>query len=172
MSEQLTPMQSSPAQTETPQATPPDELMLAITRHFEAPIRTVWSALTDPDQAPAWWGPHGFRVPRETIETDFEVGGRYRACMVQEETGQRLWWSGIHTRIDPPTTFEFTYAWDNEDGTRGYETEVAIELEEEPGGTRMTFTQGPFESVESRGGHGGGWGEAFDRLEAHVRSAA
>ncbi|TSE17778.1 SRPBCC domain-containing protein [Arthrobacter sp. KBS0703] len=130
MSEQLTPMPS----------TAPDELMLVITRHFEAPIQTVWSALTDLNQAPAWWGPHGFHVPRETIEADFEVGGRYRACMVQEETGQRLWWSGIHTRIEPPTTFEYTYAWDNEDGTRGYETEVAIKLEEEAGGTRMTFT--------------------------------
>jgi uncharacterized protein YndB with AHSA1/START domain len=161
----------SEAQTTTTESTPTEEPMLVITRHFEAPVSRVWSALTDPDQAPSWWGPNGFRTPRETIETDFEVGGRYRACMIKEETGEQLWWSGIHTRIDPPTTFEFTYAWDKEDGTRGYETEVAIELQEEPGGTRMTFTQGPFESVESRDGHGGGWGEAFDRLANHVRTA-
>lgn len=161
----------SEAQATTTKSTPTEEPMLVITRHFEAPARRVWSALTDPDQAPSWWGPHGFHTPRETIETDFEVGGRYRACMIKDETGEKLWWSGIHTRIDPPAAFEFTYAWDNEDGTRGYETEVAVELEEEPGGTRMTFTQGPFESVESRDGHGAGWGEAFDRLASHVRTA-
>ncbi|XAS67089.1 SRPBCC domain-containing protein [Micrococcaceae bacterium Sec5.7] len=147
-----------------------DELMLVITRDFEAPINVVWSALTDPDQAPEWWGPLGFRTPRETIETDLEVGGRYRACMIQGETGEKLWWSGIHTRIDPPGRLDFTHAWDNPDGTRGSETEVSIALEESDLGTRMTFIQGPFESVESRDGHGRGWGESFDRLAAHVQA--
>ncbi|WP_426997167.1 SRPBCC family protein [Pseudarthrobacter sp. N5] len=153
------------------QATSTDELMLVITRHFNASINVLWSALTDPDQAPQWVGPQGFRTPRETIEADFEVGGRYRACMIKEETGQELWWSGIHTRIDPPSRFEFTSAWDNDDGTRGFETEVTFELEELGGGTRMIFTQGPFDSVESREGYGGGWGESFDRLAAHIGAA-
>jgi uncharacterized protein YndB with AHSA1/START domain len=52
------------------QPSTPDDAMLVITRDFAAPIAVVWSALTDPDQAPAWWGPRGFHTPRETIETD------------------------------------------------------------------------------------------------------
>lgn len=156
----------------TEQAASSDNLTLVIVREFNAPIRVVWSALTDPEQAPEWWGPHGFHVPRESIDADLEVGGLYRACMIEESTGQEHWWSGVHTDIEPPNLFMFTHAWDKPDGTRGFETEVTIELEETDGGTRMTFTQGPFESVESRDRNGAGWGESFDRLADHLSVAA
>ncbi|MCU1548348.1 MAG: hypothetical protein JWO29_1299 [Arthrobacter sp.] len=149
-----------------------EDLMLVIVREFPVPIATVWSALTDPDRAPQWWGPHGFHVPRQSIDGTLEVGGVYRACMIRDDTGEELWWSGVHTDIEPPHLFMFTHAWDNPDGTRGVETEVTIQLEEMDGGTRMTFTQGPFESLESRDGHGGGWRESFDRLGHYLSVAA
>jgi uncharacterized protein YndB with AHSA1/START domain len=149
-----------------------DELMLVVTREFQVPIATVWSALTDPDQAPAWWGPRGFHTPRESVDADLEVGGFYRACMVQDATGQEYWWSGIHTDIEPPNLFVFTHAWDKGDGTRGFETEVTFRLEEIDGGTRMTFTQGPFDTLENRDSNGTGWRESFDRLAEHLRKAA
>ena len=77
------------ATTSGPGGAPPDdELMLVITREFQAPMTRVWSALTDPDQAPAWWGPRGFHVPRESIDADLEIGGLYRACMVQDTRGR------------------------------------------------------------------------------------
>ncbi|QCB96355.1 SRPBCC domain-containing protein [Arthrobacter sp. PAMC25564] len=145
-----------------------DDLMLVIVREFRAPIAVVWSALTDPDQAPDWWGPHGFHVPRESIDTDLEVGGLYRACMIKDDTGEEHWWSGVHTDIEPPGLLMFTHAWDKPDGTRGFETEVAFRLEEVDGGSLMTFTQGPFESVESRDAHGSGWLESFERLANHL----
>ena len=149
-----------------------DELMLVITREFQVPITAVWSALTDPDQAPAWWGPRGFHAPRESIDADLEVGGLYRACMVQDATGQEYWWSGVHTDIEPPSLFVFTHAWDKPDGTRGFETEVTFRLEEIDGGTRMTFTQGPFDTAENRDSNGSGWRESFDRLAEHLRRGA
>ena len=144
-------------------------LMLLITREFQVPIKAVWSALTDPDQVPAWWGPRGFHILRQSIDTDPEIGGYYRACLVQESTGQEYWWSGILTDIEPPNLYVFTHAWDRADGTRGFETEVTFRLEEIDGGTRMTFTQGPFESVENRDSNGTGWRESFDRLAEHLR---
>jgi len=153
-------------------ATAGADLMLVIVREFQAPIAAVWSALTEPDRAPEWWGPHGFHVPRQSIDATFEVGGLYRACMVRDDTGEEYWWSGVHTDIEPPGLFTFTHAWDNPDGTRGVETEVAIQLEELDGDTRMTFTQGPFQSVESRDRHGVGWRESFDRLAHHLSVAA
>ena len=156
-----------------PEAVPSDdELMLVITREFQVPITAVWSALTDPDQAPAWWGPRGFHAPRESIDADLEVGGLYRACMVQDATGQEYWWSGVHTDIEPPSLFVFTHAWDKPDGTRGFETEVTFRLEEIDGGTRMTFTQGPFDTAENRDSNGSGWRESFDRLAEHLRRGA
>jgi uncharacterized protein YndB with AHSA1/START domain len=72
--------------------------------------------------------------------------------------------------VEPPNLLVFTHAWDNPDGTRGYETEVTFELEEIDGGTRMTFTQGPFDTLDNRDGHGVGWRESFDRLAEHLRS--
>jgi uncharacterized protein YndB with AHSA1/START domain len=146
-----------------------DELMLVITREFQVPISKVWSALTDPDQAPAWWGPRGFHTPRESIDADLEIGGFYRACMIQSNTGQEHWWSGVHTDIEPPNLLVFTHAWDKPDGTRGFETEVTFQLEEIDGGTRMTFTQGPFDTLDNRDGSGVGWRESFDRLAEYLR---
>ncbi|MCU1554037.1 MAG: hypothetical protein JWM13_1523 [Arthrobacter sp.] len=145
------------------------ELMLVITREFQVPISKVWSALTDPDQAPAWWGPRGFHTPRESIDADLEIGGFYRACMIQSNTGQEHWWSGVHTDIEPPNLLVFTHAWDKPDGTRGFETEVTFQLEEIDGGTRMTFTQGPFDTLDNRDGSGVGWRESFDRLAEYLR---
>ncbi|MGY2744880.1 SRPBCC family protein [Arthrobacter sp. UYCu723] len=146
-----------------------DDLMLVVTREFQVPLGRVWSALTDPDQAPAWWGPRGFHTPRESIDADLEIGGLYRACMIQDSTGQEYWWSGVHTDIEPPNLFVFTHAWDKQDGTRGFETEVTFELEEIDGGTRMTFRQGPFDTPDNRDSNGVGWRESFDRLAEHLR---
>jgi len=148
------------------------DLMLVIVREFRAPIQGVWSALTDPDQAPQWWGPRGFHVPRESVDADLEVGGLYRACMIQDSTGQQFWWSGVHTDVEPPHLFVFTHAWDRPDGTRGFETEVTIRLEEIDGGTQMTFTQGACDSAESRDRHGEGWRDCVDPLANRLSVAA
>ncbi|MET1020883.1 MAG: SRPBCC domain-containing protein [Arthrobacter sp.] len=152
--------------------TPTDELMLVITREFPTSITRVWSALTDLDQAPAWWGPRGFHTPRQSIEADLEIGGPYRACMIQDRTGEEHWWSGVHTDLEPPNLFVFTHAWEQPDGTRGLETEVSFQLDEVDGGTRMTFTQGPFDTIENRDGHGVGWRESFDRLAEYLRAGS
>ncbi|XAS63844.1 SRPBCC family protein [Pseudarthrobacter sp. So.54] len=167
MSEPVTenPAQAGPGKLPAP----PEDLILVVTREFQAPIARVWSALTDPDQAPAWWGPRGFHTPRGSIDADPEIGGLYRACMVQDRTGEELWWGGVHTDIEPPHLLVFTHAWDKPDGTRGFETEVTFELEEIDDGTRMTFFQGPFDTIDSRDSHGVGWRESFDRLAEHLR---
>ncbi|MET3920816.1 SRPBCC domain-containing protein [Arthrobacter sp. UYEF20] len=169
MSEHVTAEAAVPDHEGTGPAALPDDLMLVVTREFQVPLGRVWSALTDPDQAPAWWGPRGFHTPRESIDTDLEIGGLYRACMIQDSTGQEYWWSGVHTDIEPPNLFVFTHAWDKQDGTRGFETEVTFELEEIEGGTRMTFRQGPFDTLDNRDSNGVGWRESFDRLAEHLR---
>ena len=47
-------------------------------------------------------------------------------------------------------------------------TLVTVSFAEESGKTRMTFRQVPFQSIEERDGHRGGWTSTFDRLDEHL----
>ena len=69
--------------------------------------------------------------------------------------------------VTPPERVIFTFAWE-EEGERGLETVVTLTFAEQDGKTRMTFCQVPFQSVEERDGHRGGWTSSFDRLEEYV----
>jgi uncharacterized protein YndB with AHSA1/START domain len=48
---------------------------LKLTRVFDAPVRRVWDAWTDPRQAAHWWGPRGFTIT--THSKDFRTGGSW-----------------------------------------------------------------------------------------------
>jgi uncharacterized protein YndB with AHSA1/START domain len=51
-------------------------------------------------------------------------------------------------------------------GKPGHETVVTVRLEDAgEGKTLMIFRQALFDSVESRDGHQGGWGQCFERLD-------
>ncbi len=45
---------------------------LKIIRIFDAPVKAVWDAWTDPDQVVQWWGPRGFT--HTTHSKDLKVG--------------------------------------------------------------------------------------------------
>lgn len=46
---------------------------IEITRIYDAPIKTVWEAWTDPKQVAKWWGPRGFTIT--THKKDLRPGG-------------------------------------------------------------------------------------------------
>jgi uncharacterized protein YndB with AHSA1/START domain len=73
----------------------------------------------------------------------------------------------VFREVAPPERVVFTFAWE-EEGERGLETLVTLTFAEQDGKTRMTFRQAPFQSVEERDGHQGGWTSSFDRLEEYV----
>lgn len=50
-----------------------------ITRVYDAPIRAVWEAWTDPKKAAQWWGPRGFSIT--THSKDLRVGGHWHYTM-------------------------------------------------------------------------------------------
>jgi uncharacterized protein YndB with AHSA1/START domain len=50
-----------------------------ITRTYDAPVKLVWDAWTDPKQAAKWWGPRGFTIT--THSKDFRVGGTWHYTM-------------------------------------------------------------------------------------------
>jgi len=52
---------------------------IQITRVYEAPVKTVWEAWTDPKKAAQWWGPRGFTIT--THSKDFRPGGSWAYTM-------------------------------------------------------------------------------------------
>lgn len=52
---------------------------LKITRLYDAPVKLVWEAWTDPQQVAKWWGPRGFSIT--THSKDLRAGGRWNYTM-------------------------------------------------------------------------------------------
>ena len=50
-----------------------------IVRVYDAPVKAVWDAWTDPNQLAKWWGPRGFTIT--THSKDFRVGGHWKLTM-------------------------------------------------------------------------------------------
>src|SRR6266550_310549 len=48
---------------------------LKISRLYDAPVRAVWDAWTDPEQVARWWGPRGFTLT--THSKDLRPGGSW-----------------------------------------------------------------------------------------------
>jgi len=138
---------------------------LVITRIFDAPRELVFKLWTDPRSAKNWWGPKDH--PAARLEMDVRTGGAWRGNLRATETGEELRLGGVFREIVAPERVVFTFAWE-EEGERGLETLVTLTFADEGGKTRMTFRQTPFQSVEERDGHRGGWTSSFDRLEEYV----
>ena len=52
---------------------------LKITRIYDAPVKAVWDAWTDPQQVAQWWGPRGFTLT--THSKDLRSGGSWKYTM-------------------------------------------------------------------------------------------
>ena len=125
----------------------------------------MFQALTDPDDLPRWWGPHGFTTPE--LELDVRVGGTYRFTM-QPPEGDAFHLSGEFREVAPPARLAYTFVWE-EPTPDDRETLVTLSLEDRGESTEVTFTQGPFATEERRALHEGGWTDGFERLEDVLR---
>ena len=150
------------------QTKPDDTRVLRLSRSFVAPRERVFRAFTTPAQLVKWWGPAGFTVPACTM--DVRAGGAWHTVM-RSPDGQDHVVSGVYREITPPERLVLTWAW-QEDGARGHETIVTIELFETPGGTRLELTQEAFATADSRDRHSHGWSSSFDCLEQALRDGA
>jgi uncharacterized protein YndB with AHSA1/START domain len=52
---------------------------IRITRVYDAPVKAVWDAWTDPKQVAQWWGPRGFTLT--THSKDLRTGGSWSYTM-------------------------------------------------------------------------------------------
>lgn len=141
-----------------------DNLVLKLTRWFDAPPALVFEVWTKKEHLVQWLAPKGFTI--SFCEGDLQIGGAWRSGMVSP-TGEEHWVSGVYREIMENELLVFTHAWD-EEGKRGHETIVTVRFSEEGNKTKLTFEQKFFQSVESRDGHKGGWSECFEKLSYYL----
>ena len=146
-----------------------DDRTLVITRVFDAPVGLVWQAWTQDEHLRRWSAPRGYAITQS--EGDFRVGGAWRCCMRDPEGGEH-WLGGTYREIVENKLLVMTHAWDDESGRPGPETIVTVRFEELGKGlgakTKVTLRQTGFDSIQSRDGHAGGWGECLDLLAGHL----
>ena len=149
------------------------DLSLSIVRTLDAPPALVYEAWTSADHARRWWYPRqgGKDFACVAFDMDFRVGGAYRYC-IRSPQGQDTWAHGAFREIVAERRLVFTFQWEWAPEPSD-ETLVTVTFEPQGrAGTRLTFTQAPFESTEMRDGHEAGWGAVLDRLAEHVARTA
>jgi uncharacterized protein YndB with AHSA1/START domain len=139
---------------------------LLITRIFEAPRERVFEAWTEPDQVAAWFGPAHMDTPRERINIDLRVGGRYELTMVQREGGGEFTIGYEILELVEPELLVMRSDPMPQAGMHE-PTVVRVELHDHGAKTRMTLSDSPLPPA-GRDHAAAGWSAAFDKLAAHV----
>lgn len=145
-----------------------DDRVLVMERVFNASPEDVFDAFTDPAQVVQWWGPEGMSVPESSF--DVRVGGVWATTMRSRE-GTEHHVSGVYRALDRPHRVAFTWAWRQEDGSRGHETLVDIAIAAVSAGSKLTLTQKTFATAEHRDNHVHGWALSFNDLERFLGRA-
>ena len=143
-----------------------DELL--ITRRFDAPVSVVWRMWESRDHIIRWWGPEGFTVT--DFDLDFRPGGKWRSGMTSD-IYPKSWSNGTFIEIVPRERIVMTFAWEQGSG-EATDTTITVTFEEKDGQTLQHFHQTPFESVESRDSHVGGWNSLFNKQQIYAENLA
>jgi uncharacterized protein YndB with AHSA1/START domain len=140
------------------------EQEITITRVLDAPRELVFKAWTDPDQVAKWFGPAGFDTPRDSVEIDLRVGGRFHLRMVQGSGGMEYGLRYEIVELAKPELLVLKSEPMPEVGLH-HSTVTRIELEADGAKTRLTLTDGPYPEPGGRGA-AAGWEQSFDKLDA------
>jgi len=148
---------------------------IVIERTFDAPANIIWQMWTQPQHFKQWYGPTGFTVP--VADMDVRVGGRRLICMASPDGSMRMWTTGEFKEIVPNKRLVYTDSPADEKGNavspadmgmpEGYPatTEVTVTLEDVGGRTRMVMSHAGVPA-----GAGGGWEQAFAKMEKHIEA--
>jgi uncharacterized protein YndB with AHSA1/START domain len=141
----------------------PDDATLVLTAHYPASPERVFAAWLDPILLADWMKPSP-ECQLNVLRFEPMVGGQFAAQMHLEEGV--FGYSGSFTVIDPPHRLEMTWLWDPTEENPYPETHLAVNLEPEEGGTRLTLTHSRLRSLESRDAHSEGWTGSLSVLAA------
>jgi uncharacterized protein YndB with AHSA1/START domain len=148
----------------TPEAAADQEVL--ITRIFEAPRERVFKAWTEPDHVATWFGPEHMETPRERINIDLRIGGRYELTMVRRDGGGEFAIGYEIVELVEPELIVLRSDPMPEVGMHE-PTVVRVEFHDHGPKTRMTLSDSPL-PPESRDPAAAGWSAAFEKLAAVV----
>ncbi len=137
---------------------------LSLKRTFNAPIKLVWEAWTQPEHIAQWWGPKGMKT--KIIAHNFSVGGAWKYAMTMPD-GKEFIADGVYSEI--VELQKIVTSANFKPMTEGVELQVL--LEEDGNKTNFTFnvvheTEDYCKQQEKMGFYNG-WGSTFDRLEGY-----
>ena len=130
---------------------------------INAPVEKVFSALTDPQQLPKWWG-HGV----DSWESDLCAGGRWISHGTFGD-GSKFSVGGIYRIVQPPALVEtMCQHW----GEGAPETIFRYDLTEIDGKTHLRLTHAGFPNKQFRDDHSTSWDQSLTGLVAFVARAS
>jgi uncharacterized protein YndB with AHSA1/START domain len=146
-----------------------NDTSLRLERLIAASPETLFALWVDPAQLIRWWAPDGYQAIVHALQ--IKPGGRWRVGL-RGPDGATPSMSGVYRIVEPPRRLAFTWAWDGENGARGHESEVTVNFEAAPGGTRLVLVHQQFEGKPARDRHNNGWTAALDHLAKIAVGAA
>ena len=140
---------------------------LTLKKTFNAPVKIVWEAWTSPEHVIQWWAPKGMKINVSSTTSKLVANGN-TPCPCQ--TGIYLYQKGQYLEIEPYKKIVTTA--DFKPMTEGVELHVFFEED----GDKTNFTFSVVHATEEyckqqeKMGFYNGWGSAFDRMEALIKS--
>lgn len=137
--------------------------VLTLKRQYPVPVERVFEYISRSDRLLEWWGPEGVTLPEHQLAFD-RVGPWFSVMRLPD--GRDLKVSGHVTHVDPPNSVGFTWAWHDENDSRGVESHVTIRLVPAMGGgTALTLTHADLPEGEPAESHERGWTSTLSKLE-------
>jgi uncharacterized protein YndB with AHSA1/START domain len=150
---------------------------VVIERTLNAPVDLVWRMWTEPEHFAKWYGPDGATIP--VAKMDVSVGGARLVCMEMRtpDGTMRMWFTGEYREVVENERLVYTESMSDEHGNvlspsemgmpdgHPTTTEVAVELENIDGRTKMVMTHSGI-PADSPGATG--WTMAFNKLVAYI----
>lgn len=140
------------------------DLEFVVTRVFDAPVRLVFEAWSNPDLFKRWWVPEGAGLTLLSCEMDVRTGGKYRLVFAHPAAPDGMAFFGTYQEVVPGKRM----VWSNEEnGDQGGVTTVVFK--ERDGRTFVTYSERypTAEALdEALAGSAEGLPEQFKQLDA------
>jgi uncharacterized protein YndB with AHSA1/START domain len=146
-----------------------EDVVITITRVFDAPREQVWREFTTAESFADWFGGAASEIPMSSVTFDVTPGGRWRATMYTGPQRRESNWKGEFLEVVAPERLVLTLTDRPDDDAYALVTVVLTELDD--GRTEMQFEQrGPL-PPEAYEPAKAGWGKFFDRIDERLAAA-
>jgi uncharacterized protein YndB with AHSA1/START domain len=143
---------------------------ISVSRVFGAPRELVYQAFVDPDQFGQWFGPAGYSVPFETVQSDARPGGFQRFVLVSDADPSHR--APVDVALSEVVEDELLVAHADigaiADAGRTVRIRLRLEFIDQSGRTRLELRQ-DWSGHELCGDPEAVWEDSFTRLDSLLR---